>query len=279
MRFQTSADALYLLLFFTFLGMVLFGAVMFTLEQGEFDPETNTFLRLDKHGKNFEESPFHSIPGTFYWVLVTSTTLGYGDIVPTTPAGKVVASILMHAGILMLALPITVIGANFAVEYAEQTGDRAVASTVHQAVNIEDLPQHKKARTNAAGGKNGNSRTPGGAPESKLAPDSRRLSDSRRASGSRGESTPSPRSVDEDDDVGDASRVLTVDDPDGIMSTARHDEHDARHLNESVAALLEQTRTLNANVAALMDRLGKSRQVFATAGEMPATEIGPEGSS
>jgi hypothetical protein len=66
-----------------------------------------------------EPSPFNSIPASFYWAAVTMTTVGYGDLYPTTTAGQFVASLTMMVGILILALPITVIGTYFAAEYEE----------------------------------------------------------------------------------------------------------------------------------------------------------------
>ena len=49
-----------------------------------------------------------------YWFsLVSITTVGYGDVVPTQPLGKILAAIVMIFGILVIALPITVIGSNF----------------------------------------------------------------------------------------------------------------------------------------------------------------------
>ena len=47
---------------------------------------------------------------------MTTTTVGYGDMVPFSWLGKVLAVLVMHAGVLVLALPITVLGANFAAE-------------------------------------------------------------------------------------------------------------------------------------------------------------------
>mmetsp|Transcript_25102 Transcript_25102/g.87562 ORF Transcript_25102/g.87562 Transcript_25102/m.87562 type:complete len:602 (-) Transcript_25102:418-2223(-) len=265
----TSADALYLLLFFTFLGMVLFGAIVFTLESGEYDPSTDRFLRWDKMGRDMEESPFHSIPATFWWVLVTSTTLGYGEMVPTSTAGKIVAAILMHAGILMLALPITVIGANFAVEYAEQTGDRAVASTVHQAVNIQALPQNRK-RVKKNSPKNG------APPAGVTAGSSRGLRDS----GAVRDTSTAGSSGEHDDDVGETDRIRTVRSTEELMTTAADDAlEDARELDKHIRSLLKQTETLNEAVGALMRRLQVSRPVEGTAGEMPATERDPVSSS
>lgn len=61
-----------------------------------------------------DPNPFTSIPATFWWCLVTMTTVGYGDEVPVTGMGKLVAIFTMVSGIVILALPITVIGTNFA---------------------------------------------------------------------------------------------------------------------------------------------------------------------
>ena len=45
------------------------------------------------------------------------TTTGYGDIVPTTVLGKLLGSAIMLAGLVILALPITLISTNFAEAY------------------------------------------------------------------------------------------------------------------------------------------------------------------
>jgi hypothetical protein len=58
-------------------------------------------------------NPYTSIPATFWWCIVTMTTVGYGDHFPVTPVGKIVAVFTMISGIIILALPITVIGTNF----------------------------------------------------------------------------------------------------------------------------------------------------------------------
>jgi hypothetical protein len=48
---------------------------------------------------------------------VTLMTVGYGDAVPMTVGGRVVACITMLASIIILALPISVIGANFTQQW------------------------------------------------------------------------------------------------------------------------------------------------------------------
>ena len=55
------------------------------------------------------ESPqnekFNSIPQSVYWSIVTITTVGYGDISPVTPAGKLIASLIMLLGYAIIAVP------------------------------------------------------------------------------------------------------------------------------------------------------------------------------
>lgn len=48
---------------------------------------------------------FTSIPSSIYWAIVTVTTVGYGDIVPQTIAGKIIASIIMITGYAIIAIP------------------------------------------------------------------------------------------------------------------------------------------------------------------------------
>lgn len=48
---------------------------------------------------------FSSIPKSMYWAIVTMTTVGYGDIVPVTAAGKFIASLMMLTGYAIIAVP------------------------------------------------------------------------------------------------------------------------------------------------------------------------------
>lgn len=51
------------------------------------------------------EAGFTSIPMSMYWAIVTVTTVGYGDIAPMTPFGRVLASLLMVVGYGIIAVP------------------------------------------------------------------------------------------------------------------------------------------------------------------------------
>jgi hypothetical protein len=73
--------ALSILLFFAMLVVVLFAAIIFVLEQGEFEvnefyPE-GAYLRNNIFESGKSESPFKSILTCCYWAIVTATTVGY----------------------------------------------------------------------------------------------------------------------------------------------------------------------------------------------------------
>ena len=65
---------------------------------------------------------FSSIPATLWWGVVTLTTVGYGDMYPVTPAGKIFAGIIAFMGIGLFALPAGVIATGFAAEIARKDG-------------------------------------------------------------------------------------------------------------------------------------------------------------
>lgn len=59
---------------------------------------------------------FDSIPAAAWWALATLTTVGYGDVVPITPFGKVLGGVVMLLGVGMFALPIAIVAAGFTQE-------------------------------------------------------------------------------------------------------------------------------------------------------------------
>ena len=56
---------------------------------------------------------FASIPDSMWWAIVTMTTVGYGDMVPVTPLGKVLGGVIAVIGLGMVALPAGLLAAGF----------------------------------------------------------------------------------------------------------------------------------------------------------------------
>jgi len=100
-----SWQPLSMLVFVMVIATIVFSSALFYAERETFNPLTQ--------GPNVI-----SIPDAFWWCIVTMTTVGYGDKVPMTPVGKLIAAVTSLCGILVLAVPITVISTNFNEQYA-----------------------------------------------------------------------------------------------------------------------------------------------------------------
>jgi len=59
---------------------------------------------------------FGSIPAALWWAIVTLTTTGYGDVIPLTPLGRLLAGIVMVSGIIVFALWAGILASGFAEE-------------------------------------------------------------------------------------------------------------------------------------------------------------------
>ena len=112
-----SLDMFVMLVFLLFLALVLFSTLVYFCEKDVWQSED----AVDALGGD----PFASIPRSFWWCMVTLMTVGYGDSYPATIEGKLVASITMIASVLIMALPISVIGANFTQRWLVYRDDAA----------------------------------------------------------------------------------------------------------------------------------------------------------
>lgn len=113
---KASMRELGLLIFFLFIGVVLFSSAAYFAEAGA------------------ENSLFKSIPHSFWWAVVTMTTVGYGDMTPIGVWGKLVGSLCAIAGVLTIALPVPVIVSNFSYFYHRESDQEEMQSTNYNHV-------------------------------------------------------------------------------------------------------------------------------------------------
>ncbi|KAJ3602582.1 hypothetical protein NHX12_030334 [Muraenolepis orangiensis] len=116
---KASMRELGLLIFFLFIGVILFSSAIYFAEVDE--PQTQ----------------FVSIPDGFWWAVVTMTTVGYGDMCPITMGGKMVGTLCAISGVLTIALPVPVIVSNFNYFYhreAEQEEKQVIDAAAEAAM-------------------------------------------------------------------------------------------------------------------------------------------------
>lgn len=126
---KSCASELGFLLFSLTMAIIIFATVMFYAEKGT------------------KGSDFTSIPASFWYTIVTMTTLGYGDMVPSTIAGKIFGSICSLSGVLVIALPVPVIVSNFSRIYHQN--QRADKMRAQQKVRLARIRMAKKGTANA----------------------------------------------------------------------------------------------------------------------------------
>lgn len=115
-----SMEVIMLLLFFSAMIILIYGSIIFDAEMGTYtvdaDHKSGVYLREALDG-SMAESPFSSALVGMYWAVITMTTVGYGDIYPVSDVGRTLAVTCAFVGVLFMALPISILGANFTVQY------------------------------------------------------------------------------------------------------------------------------------------------------------------
>ncbi|EAW66634.1 hCG16169, isoform CRA_b, partial [Homo sapiens] len=93
---------------------------------------------------------FSSVPASYWWAVISMTTVGYGDMVPRSLPGQVVALSSILSGILLMAFPVTSIFHTFSRSYSElkEQQQRAASpepalqeDSTHSATATEDSSQ------------------------------------------------------------------------------------------------------------------------------------------
>jgi|EP01047_Picozoa_sp_COSAG01_P029213 hypothetical protein len=90
-----------------------------------------------------------SVPHGFWWTLCTMTSLGYGEVYPSTYVGFVVGGIASLAGLITLALPMVIIGQKFSENFrqVEQEAEEAADAETAALARAEAKARAKIRRT------------------------------------------------------------------------------------------------------------------------------------
>lgn len=114
---RQSRAKIIVFLSFIILIVVVIGSIMFVVES------------------EHPESGFTSIPTSIYWAVVTLTTVGYGDIAPSTALGKFLASVVMIIGYGVIAVPTGIVSSEMsrAKNYPEPPKNTQVCQHCHDS--------------------------------------------------------------------------------------------------------------------------------------------------
>jgi voltage-gated potassium channel len=80
----------------------------------------------------FDQQEYSSVGEGMWWALQTVTTVGYGDVTPKEPAGRIIAAFVMLEGIALLSITVAAITSTF-VARAQREHDAADAADENQA--------------------------------------------------------------------------------------------------------------------------------------------------
>ncbi|CAD7954662.1 unnamed protein product [Amoebophrya sp. A120] len=135
---KRAMPGLSVLFFYLCLIVVFAGSLMFHAEAGHWNNEKQEFQRWNWQAGEYERSPFRSIPQSFWWTVVTLTTVGYGDMVPMTLLGQALGAATIFLGVLVLAMPISVLSSSFSETWREWHEERRL-SAAHEAEEREAI--------------------------------------------------------------------------------------------------------------------------------------------
>lgn len=126
---KASIQELLMLAIFMIIAMLVFATMIYYAER--------------KDATNASDS-FNTIPMGFWWAIITMTTVGYGDVYPTSTIGYIVGAGCALSGVLLVALTIPVISNNFTLFYTHvrsRSSERRISRTFQGSNDIHELQE------------------------------------------------------------------------------------------------------------------------------------------
>ncbi len=84
-----------------------------------------------------KEAGFDSIPQSMYWAIVTMTTVGYGDVAPVTPLGKLLAAVVMILGYSFIIVPTGIITAELTRGHVKPVSTQACRECSREGHDVD----------------------------------------------------------------------------------------------------------------------------------------------
>lgn len=81
---------------------------------------------------------FDNIPLSIYWCIVTLTTVGFGDIAPVTPLGRLIASLIMITGYGIIAVPTGIVSAEFSKSKDKPVNNTQMCPNCNEGKHLDD---------------------------------------------------------------------------------------------------------------------------------------------
>jgi hypothetical protein len=146
-----SLDILYLAVVFLSVALMVSSSCVYYAERGSWDNIRRQWIRCietdpftDKCS-SYQISPFQSIVHSIWWSLTTLTTVGYGDSYPITAWGKLVGGVTMLCGVLVIALPASLLGQKFEIEYQKHRDKERLRMQEREKLRLQQEATETKA--------------------------------------------------------------------------------------------------------------------------------------
>ena len=87
------------------------------------------------------DSGINGFNNALWWAIVTVTTVGYGDVVPETPQGRIIAAVLMLAGVSAITITTSLVVSVFITRMQAEQRAAFVAQQAELVARLERIEQ------------------------------------------------------------------------------------------------------------------------------------------